>query len=752
VEKVGEHVFLGPIGCPLSFRSFPVPLAEFSVRRNLLFALFFLAAASASVAGPGTEEEFAAGLAEVRTLMKRNFWGPAEKKLTALLVAHRERAYVYAKRAEIEERAATCAFRQSWLVPRTESLISGRLLTWNDASCSLKIKYDPGRMGDFEERNGLYHAARFSGPYSIEIRGSHYPGREEGKSPGVIVCLEGEDAFFVSCGLDRIGQSSYLPATIQRMKDGRWEVVASGDAPPPVKAGRPFVLKITVGRTEIAARYGGKLLVEALKPGTLFGSFGFQHLPFDEILLQGKADPGWIRGLVDEARQKARAAFNKTWSSADRLPGWLLAGKNGGVPKKDTGGRRCPGKPFPGMEAVISKAIGFYNDERHDEGLAYVRGLGSRRISVAGREYFSALFLEGKRDYESALARCEKACLLDGEFFETLWLRATLNVRLKRRVAAIGLLRRLVDRSPAKACVPALLARLLLDKGELDEAQGIVERAFRRGVGGDDLEKIARTLVKARNGPGWDRAFENRSLHYHVRSDIDYRTCLEASKILEESHAAFAVYLEPAVRREAKRFSVYIFSSQAGYRAYFEGLQGKTPALSSGVYLPALKQLLIWNLPSRKEWERTVRHEGFHQYLDRLVDDPPVWFNEGLAVCFELAEHRDGKWHLGTIHPVHAKVLADAPGGGKGRLPPLDRFLYMDFDAFHENARLHYAEAWAFVHFLRQGTLKRRDLFQRFFTKLKSGGTSESALRQVFSPSVLSELQAEFDLFVRSLK
>ena len=37
-----------------------------------------------------------------------------------------------------------------------------------------------------------------------------------------------------------------------------------------------------------------------------------------------------------------------------------------------------------------------------------------------------------------------------------------------------------------------------------------------------------------------------------------------------------------------------------------------------------------------------MRHEGYHQYLDRVMPDPPVWFNEGLAVYHENGIKEDG--------------------------------------------------------------------------------------------------------------
>jgi hypothetical protein len=54
---------------------------------------------------------------------------------------------------------------------------------------------------------------------------------------------------------------------------------------------------------------------------------------------------------------------------------------------------------------------------------------------------------------------------------------------------------------------------------------------------------------------------------------------------------------------------------------------------------------------------RTVRHEGFHQYLDRMLPETPVWLNEGTAEYFETAVLAGGR--------VGASTACDRNGHGK---------------------------------------------------------------------------------------
>ena len=50
-----------------------------------------------------------------------------------------------------------------------------------------------------------------------------------------------------------------------------------------------------------------------------------------------------------------------------------------------------------------------------------------------------------------------------------------------------------------------------------------------------------------------------------------------------------------------------------------------------------VKQLLIWNVPERESMLSTIRHEGFHQSLDRISGEAPDWLHEGMAESIEEA-------------------------------------------------------------------------------------------------------------------
>jgi hypothetical protein len=231
---------------------------------------------------------------------------------------------------------------------------------------------------------------------------------------------------------------------------------------------------------------------------------------------------------------------------------------------------------------------------------------------------------------------------------------------------------------------------------------------------------------------------------------MDSKVCFEASQILEQAYAVFATRLErpPAT---TERFKVFLFSGEAGYQDHIKDLIGETVPHSAGLYMPALKQLFIWNLPEREDMMKTVRHEGFHQYLHRIMDDPPLWFNEGLAEYFEEAKVVDGKWTTGFTRRDHLEMLELATKEKKGP-KRLSEFLFIDDRAFMEQAFVNYPQSWAFIHYLLHTTRENRQLFDRFWDSFKKIPAHGDAIRAALGNVSLEALERGFEWHVDGLR
>jgi len=245
------------------------------------------------------------------------------------------------------------------------------------------------------------------------------------------------------------------------------------------------------------------------------------------------------------------------------------------------------------------------------------------------------------------------------------------------------------------------------------------------------------------HGPAWPRRHDYESAHYLVLSDMDPKVCFDASQILEQAYAVFSARLERAPAT-SERFKVFLFSGRAGYQDHVLDLLGQMVPHSAGLYVGSLRQLFIWNLPEREEMLQTVRHEGFHQYLHRIMDDPPLWFNEGLAEYFEEAKVVQGKWTTGAPRPDHLKRL--------GLPQPLREFLFLDDRAFMGNATANYAQAWAFIHFLLHTSRENRQLFDRFWDSFKRIPNHAEAIRAALLDRTPDSLDAAFRAHVDALR
>lgn len=102
----------------------------------------------------------------VHSESNRGKWKAAHKKLSALLVKHKDAAYVHAHRDELLEDIKRCVFYEKNPAPSFQQLISGKILRYDRRSGKIKLRYTPAQLADFQRIKGtelLVHPAIFSG-------------------------------------------------------------------------------------------------------------------------------------------------------------------------------------------------------------------------------------------------------------------------------------------------------------------------------------------------------------------------------------------------------------------------------------------------------------------------------------------------------------------------------------------------------------------------------------------------------------
>ena len=690
--------------------------------------------------------------------MDRRQWRTAYRDLRKLIDAHENEPYVKLRRIEVEEAMKRCAFHKEHETPPLEDLVSADRVTWEASSGTLKVSYEidygsnKKALRDFEEigPNSYLHPALFEGPFSIELRGNDYPkliGSSPKAFPLLVAGFESGESWRAFFGFPRQGQYYYTARLLHVVGEDQAELDTMETSP--VEHGEEFTMRFEIGHSVLKAFYDRKRILQGDKKRGVYGQAGFTGFELDqidEIKIEGLAQASWVQNLIDTAMSESRANFESSYRADDHLPMWLFiddASERGVV-------REGPPVPGPYVEDqmyFVEEALDFYNRQEFQQGLRYLDGLHEDDLTQAARSYLLAEFYFMVDDIDQAELHARSAWNEDPGFLAVRILNARILAKRGQRAPAIELLKGLVAQYPEDAGLRVELAQVLLLDGRPDEAKDSLDLALSLGVSPGEVAEVNRLLVKALNGPRWEKVYEHESRHYHVYSDVDVDICREASRVLETAYLGYTHHLQRA-RDPDRKFRVYLFSGERGYLTYLKNVLGTQPESTAGVYIPILKQLLIWNLPDRENMMRTVRHEGFHQYLDSLASDVPVWFNEGMAEYYEIAGRERGQWTEGAVHPEHLRYFDSS----SAKVYELADFMKLPRETFYRDMTGNYAQAWAIIHFLRSTTRRNEAIFKKMLQGLVDGKPGELAIADACKGVDLGKLHQDFLEHLRGLE
>lgn len=715
-------------------------------------------------------EDLGEALELVDRAMKSGRWARAKEQLLAAVEANKDRPVVLHRAQEIQDMMRTCAFWLTHEAPDPKDCVSGELASYGGPTGRIELRYfnrADGRrqkpvpaaaskakhkhvsrfsgydFSDFVAVGNLrFHPMLFDGPFKIELEG-------QGPPPVVLVCADWERAYAVVL---RGAGARRDPASVHvlRIEGGNATELAAGPAPA-VQVGR-YELEVSVATSSIQVHVQGEKLLTAKKESGEWGAFGFEHTEtVGRVTIRGDAQPSFMQGAIDAAMQKDRADFEARYSPAADLPAWFVK-KTAAREAADLGSAdELPGVEDPKQFAHVQRVRELFGSdvpsvEAVERELEHVRALAPAEITDPLRSWLSALLLASLGEHEQALDECRRTRTSDPQFLPARLFSARLHDDLGQRETALQVCRELVAEEPLRAEGHDRLAQLLLADGRLADARAAVHAAIDAGVPANELFRVTRVLLRGEKGPSWPRTFAHQSQHFDVRSDINEHVCVRAAKLLEKFYEKFNAQIRRVAGSGGRRYPVYLFSGEAGYHAYTNELIGGRAEHTAGLYAPALKQLLIWNLPDIEETLRTVRHEGFHQYFDELVPgEPPVWLDEGLAQYYEGSELVGGVWKHGQKLPARVQTLRRAPPR------PLKTFLRTKRAAFLHEASVgaNYAQAWAFVCFLLDGNSAHRRRLDALIDALASGKDSDASLDVAFGDADFEQLDIEFARYIR---
>ncbi len=642
--------------------------------------------------------------------------------------------------AEVEELLSLATFWQGYELPEPEDVVSGDLLSYDARSGSIKLRYrgdsgDERWKRDFAASEGIFtHPLKFTGTYHVELSGAKLP--DVRNRPTVVVGYDWNTAYAVTFG-------DY--ARILRLEGGQPEVL--DDRTLMLVRDEPYSFKVSLGATTVTAFYNRKRIFRVKRPKGEYGQFGFLNMQaLQEVTITGEVEPSWIAGLIDEHKNTAWAAFLERYDARDDLPPWVSEAVSGEAEDAASYDDARPPSATDADRALIERVLGELRAGRSAGARAIVRN--EANVSVPALNWCAALLGVYTGDLEVALQACDETIAIDDGFLEARLMRAELLQVLRSSDEAETELREAARDFPRNAAPRRALAEHYLHRERYADAHRAIVEGIDAGIPARALAAADRNRLRALYGPRFAEPYEYVSKHYVIVSDMGRSACFEVAEELEK----FFLKYNRNVRRLPsddgdRRFRVYLFSGLSGYETYCKDLFGDEPESELGRYSLTLKQLLIWNSPDRRWMMRTVRHEGFHQYLDRLSGEAPVWLHEGMAEYFEQSKIVRGRWQDDQVVEQHLAVLE------RSAWTPLEKFVQLESRGFRANTALHYAQGWAFVHFLTNSSRREdRARLDELLDALAEGAPRSAALERSFADTDWPDLESRFRAHVAALR
>lgn len=262
--------------------------------------------------------------------------------------------------------------------------------------------------------------------------------------------------------------------------------------------------------------------------------------------------------------------------------------------------------------------------------------------------------------------------------------------------------------------------------------------------------------------------------HYRLHTTIaDAERARRLAAVLEHAlpiyRAGCGVLPEASLPEPPRTLDVFVYRTRGQWDLATRRLLGEAAApllaMPRGGYTIA-GRVMLYDV-GRRETVALLAHEGWHQYVQStFARSLPDWLDEGLATIMEgvrWAPGADGAMEI-TFSPWANTERFDElrRAATMRRLLTLDRLVSagptLTSAGADGDALAYYAQAWALVHYLREGRGGEHAaaLGEMVTHAARAGGASLSvappasgvaALRERFGP--LGPLEAELDGFVR---
>jgi tetratricopeptide (TPR) repeat protein len=181
--------------------------------------------------------------------------------------------------------------------------------------------------------------------------------------------------------------------------------------------------------------------------------------------------------------------------------------------------------------------------------------------------------------------------------------------------------------------------------------------------------------------------------------------------------------------------SIFVFKNASALEPYQKTYQGKTLKVGGYFLSDAHGNYVAINGDPRGDVMGNIYHEYLHYVIRNNYASIPLWLNEGLAEYYSTFEVSESEAKIGLPVPEHVLWLRKKPA------IPLPTLFAVDVKSpeYNEETRgSFYAQSWALVHYVLEGSPERRRQTVEYLALLQNGSPREEAFQKTFGdPAVL---------------
>jgi tetratricopeptide (TPR) repeat protein len=249
------------------------------------------------------------------------------------------------------------------------------------------------------------------------------------------------------------------------------------------------------------------------------------------------------------------------------------------------------------------------------------------------------------------------------------------------------------------------------------------------------------------------------SRHYRVLSDSGATAAMETARKLEAALSLYNEYLHFDLEALDSKLRVRIFGDKNDYDNYLNRLISETR--SDFVYISytdSNRSELVGFQREERDFNPSLLHYGFIQFLSAFVPAAPLWIEEGMATYLEYSQYNpmteSFTWKANFAWLDSLKdLLANEEITGELTLRDL---LLINKEQAQARIEIFYPSAWGLVHFLIQSPERSHNRILWESLAVLDGTASlevnsNRVVDRAFHWVDLLELQRSFEAYISSL-